>query len=134
MTQITFDQLRDRTTPEIIKKMCELAEGFEWISSSMLKDFALKFNNINYYAEEYDFEYEIFPLLLHRCVEGWNKSKHTVDRTTEQVIVIQHGYLFRFLSEHGKPYDFDNYLPCHLTACEMAIWDCLIDVLSKVDN
>ncbi len=113
---ITFEELKERTTPDIIKKMVELAEGFGYMDyvlsqSSDLEQ--MRFNNI------------IFPLLLHRAVEGWNKinPQHTI-------LVYSNG--LECWSDSDEPpmsLNFKDYELCHLTQCEMAIWDCLLNIL-----
>jgi hypothetical protein len=116
----TFEQLKEPITPEIIKKMCELAEGFsinretqnvEYRGISSYEYFHVTHRSIGT-------SWELFPLLLHRAVEGWNNKTG------------------KFIWNHGnhigciyKKYWIMDYQPSYLTPCEMAILDCLIEVL-----
>lgn len=116
---ITFTDIKQKWTPEIIKKAVELAEGFEWVEIG---------NWTGYRFEGHkptdDDPNVYFPLLLHRAVEGWLKiHKNEMFKTSEELI-------FHFDSNAVIfTYEFKNYLPCHLTACEMALMDCLAEVL-----
>ena len=119
----TEQELKNRATPDIIKKMVELAEGFEFVDCEN-GYFSIAINGQEYgniITDEI-----LFPLLLHRAVEGWNK-----DKKGEDCIVISDDnlVLWRADLDDCKVYDFKDYQPCHLTACEMAIMDCLIEVL-----
>ena len=121
---ITFEELKEKTTPEIIKEMVELTEGFTY---ELYKDKSL--SGI-YYNKEFLFYLEvvadnIFPLLLHRAVEGWNKIQGIGQ--SGNIFINDDGVFIN----NSEPicYLFKNYLPCHLTACEMAIWDCLLNIL-----
>lgn len=111
----TFEQLEEQITPEIIKKMCELAEGFAYAG---LRDFA-------YPGHTYSLGSAAFPLLLHRTAEGWNNITGVGQ---SGCIFIQDDCVF-INSEEPKTYLFNNYQPSHLTPREMAILDCLIGVL-----
>ena len=115
---ITFEELKERTTPEIIKKMCELAEGFSYANED---DEAI-------YLNTYCVMYEFFPLLIHRAVEGWNEKN-----PCKPIQILCN--CISFITDEDEPasiewgYDNEQYEPCHLTQCEMAIWDCLLEVL-----
>ena len=113
----TQQELTDKCIPEIIKKMCELAEGFEWRED-------VEFEN-NFYFSHKDYEWiwisnidtVQFPLLIHRAVEGCShiivdyESKH-VEETTM-----------------CKLYNFKDYQPTTLTHVGCAMLDCLLEVL-----
>ena len=125
---ITFEELKERTTPEIIKKMVELAEGFEvterqiTVGNQLLISRGIKYN-INSCETTKDFsevmvKFSLFPLLLHRAVEGWNNKTGK--------FICNLGNYIQYVFE--KYYVMD-YEPCHLTQCEMAIWDCLLNIL-----
>ena len=123
----THQQLQDRTTPEFIKWCCEYAEGFktndinEIVYRSM---FSIEFENAN--------KFVFFPLLLHRAVEGWNKKRNPLIIITSESINLW-GYDTNNSFESSiKLYDFKDYQPSSLTPCEMAIWDCLLDVFEEV--
>lgn len=117
----TFNELRDRTTPEFIKKMCELAEGFE------CNDNKIKIGVDSCFFENIfeDFNAVVFSTLLHRAVEGWNKEHSD---TWNKIIIFES--TVEYYGGYGdKSYIIKNYQPCHLTACEMAILDCLLEVV-----
>ena len=107
----TFEQLKGQVTPELTKKLCELAEGFACndIDEVFYMDvLSCEFKNI--------YEFVMFPLLLHRAVESKN-------------IIIDYYGDFVFDIDNNQKYYFENYQLCHLAQCEMAILDCLIEVL-----
>lgn len=106
----TFDELKEKITPEFIKKLCEFAEGFEYEGEK-----EIFFNGLRI-----DRNILFFPLLLHRAVEGWNH-----DEDTPYYIQIDP----HRISYVGTMYLFKDYRPCHLTACEMAILDCLLEII-----
>lgn len=106
----TFEELKEQITPEFIKKLCELAEGFAYAG---LKDFT-------YSGHMYSLGSGAFPLLLRRAVEGWNNKEIDYNQ-----ISIRN----RRIVYWSKKYEYLNYQPSHLTPCEMAILDCLIEVL-----
>ena len=124
MDMITFDELREQTTPDIIKKMVELAEGFEFVDCEN-GYFSIAINGQEYgniITDEI-----LFPLLLHRAVEGWNKEYFG-----QKFIGISYDEIFLQEYKSGfiiKNWIIEDYLPCHLTACEMVIMDCLSEVL-----
>lgn len=115
----TWDDLKQQITPEFIKKLCEFAEGFGYIDYVLSQSSDLeqaRFNNI------------IFPLLLHRAIEGWNKIN-----PCKPIQILCN--CISFITDEDDPasvewgYDNEQYEPCHLTQCELAIWDCLLEVL-----
>lgn len=120
---ITFDELKERTTPKIIKEMCELAEGFEFVG-----DAKIYFNNeyVGSLKNIYDNTLAFSTLLL-RTVGGWNKDKK--DNINYGVLVDFDKILVWRLRQKDESFDFKDYIPFHLTACEMAIWDCLLNIL-----
>ena len=61
----------------------------------------------------------IFPLLLHRAVESLN------------YIIIDHERKEIVDTKHLKKLKFKDYQPSHLTACEMAIFNCLLGVFNE---
>lgn len=122
---ITFDKLKQQITPEIIKKMVELAEGFEWRN-----EYNIYFKNsiVRYTYNDLKNDINMFPLLLHRAVEGWNKIN-----PCKPIQILCN--CISFITDEDEPasiewgYDNEQYQPCHLTQCEMAIWDCLLNIL-----
>lgn len=118
---ITEQELKDKCTPEIIKSMVELAEGFEYD-----KDNFIIFGIAIYLWNDE----RLFPLLIHRAVEGWNK-KYRDDNT---FIFIGDNYVHH---EYKAPrtkddlYNFKNYQSQSLTQAECAELDCLLDIFKE---
>ena len=115
----TFEQLKEQITPELIKKLCELAEGFACndIDEVFYTDvLSCEFKDI--------YKFVMFPLLLHRAVEGFNKSDKI------EVVYIKYDIVELWMDRIERfDFRFEDYQLCHLTPCEMAILDCLIEVL-----
>jgi len=136
-TLITFDELKERTIPDIIKQMVELAEGFIFDEEDFIIDILILFKDGHYEDNDY-FQWDLsditnsvlFPLLLHRAVEGWNKIQGIGQ--SGNIFINDDGVFINY----SEPicYLFKNYLPCHLTACEMAIWDCLLNILQHEES
>jgi hypothetical protein len=123
----TFEELKERTTPDIIKQFVELAEGFELSYFDGHGDIVtFPYNKTLPLSVIYDNKI-VFSTLLHRAVEGWNKDKK--DNINYGILVDFDKILVWRLRQKDDSFDFKDYLPCHLTACEMAIWDCLLEVL-----
>lgn len=121
---ITQQELTDKCIPEIIKKMVELAEGFEINGLHVVHKFS-KTDKVKFHINTVHIGF-LFPLLIHRVVEGWLKlhpeSFIEIHNKEIQIVYIGHGHTF---------YLFKDYQPTTLTACECALLDCLVDVLSK---
>ena len=101
---------------EFIKKLCEFAEGFGYIDYVLSQSSDLeqaRFNNI------------IFPLLIHRAVEGWNKKY--LDKNQ----IILYGNILSF-SEGILTYN--GYQPESLTQSECAMLHCLLDVFKQEER
>ena len=126
---ITFEELKERTTPEILKEMCKLAEGFEFIFATTNGIIGFGIINKNKW---YSVDNETFVFLLYRAVEGWNKSKHTVERIDDYSIRINEQRLFYMYNEYATPYDYANYQPESLTHAECAMLHCLLDRFEEV--
>ena len=126
---ITEQGLKDKCTPDIIKRMVELAEGFSNYEYNHSLNRAI-FDSI--YHDVLDIR--IFPLLVYRAVEGWNKSKHTVERIDDYSIRINEQRLFYMYNEYATPYDYANYQPESLTHAECAMLHCLLDVFKQEER
>ena len=124
---IIEQELKERCTPDIIKRMVELAEGFSNYEYNHSLNRAI-FDSI--YHDVLDIR--IFPLLVYRAVEGWNKSKHTVERIDDYSIRINEQRLFYMYNEYATPYDYANYQPESLTHAECAMLHCLLDRFEEV--
>src|SRR5574343_1691724 len=108
-------KLKDKCTPEIIKKMVELAEGFKMYDSLNRIDFGgFSFPITEEDNEFYFYDTYIFPLLIHRAVEEWNKI------TRNKYIIITDTFLYTTSNLHqgDERYNYNNYQPQSLTPCE----------------
>jgi len=130
----TEQQLKDRCTPDIIKHMVELAEGFEYSIISFEDRFNTHTVKMGIVITCEYLEYKnifipmhTFPLLIHRAVEGWNKKNAHGDN----VIIISDDFITYYGNEQGGIYDFKNYQSESLTLCECAILDCLLDIFKE---
>ena len=130
----TFEQLKEQVTPEIIKKMCELAEGFSINRETQ----NVEYRGISSYEYFHGTHrsivtsWELFPLLLHRAVEGWNNDRIKNCGNSFVHITSDSVSFTGVIETHYSPvevWDFSDYQPSRLTPCEMAIWDCLLEVL-----
>lgn len=127
---ITFTDLQKKWTPEITKRAVELAEGFELDTDGDNIGIKDPFDNFYYFEDDIPKNMETFPLLLHRAVGGFNKRNELtgnyglyIDR--ERITYCN----FKLPKNEEKIYEFKDYKSCHLTACEMAIWECLLNIL-----
>jgi len=117
----TEQQIKSQVTPDIIKKMCELAEGFEIKNCHVCLD--LWYIHIDNIKDDF----LIFPLLIYRAVEGINKLKR--DYINCAIILYSEELLLARDIITDKCYEFKDYQPSTLTACELACLDCLCEVL-----
>lgn len=115
---ITQQQLTDRCTPEIIKKMVGLAEGFE-----------CAMEDPNYLAIYFKGKEAIidsplvFSTLIHRAVEGYNKQyPHKYVLNCVDNIVWFDGCI-------KDSVEIKNYSPSSLTHAECAMLHCLQEVI-----
>jgi len=107
---IIESEIKKLVTPDIIKKMRELAGGFRYSRDGW------SYNGNNGFTVENNIG---FPLLIHRAVENldyvtnYDKEKFWIMTDENEV----------------KIYIFKNYQPENLTALECAMLDCLIEIL-----
>ena len=119
---ITEQQLKADCTPELIKKMVELAEGFEVDTDGVFYNGIILPNGTEV---DFDIQHELlFSLLIHRAVEGWNRLNKAYIMTTDSFC-----YTTTNLHQSEERRDFKNYQPTTLTQAECAMLDCLIEVL-----
>ena len=123
----TFEELKERTDPDIIKQFVELAEMFELSYFDGHGDIVIfPYNKALPLSVIYD-NGIVFSTLLHRAVEGWNKIN-----PCKPIQILCN--CISFITDEDDPasvewgYDNEQYEPCHLTVCEMAIWDCLLNM------
>jgi hypothetical protein len=124
----TEQELKDQVTPEFIKWCCEYAKGFGYLDYILSQSSILeqeRFNNI------------IFPFLLYRAVEGWNKKEENI---LKEIIVYNNSVkLIEYKEAREGGFDlfaivmkkFENYQPQSLTQAECAILHCLLDIFQK---
>lgn len=93
----TFEELKQEITPEIIKKMCEMAEGFECTEYENPYNIIL-FDDSTWYVSDYTWPY--FTILIYRAVEGWNNRETDYN---------QIGIKNRRIVYWSKKYDYINY-------------------------
>ena len=109
----TWDDLKQQITPEFIKKLCEFAEGFGYIDYILSQSSDLeqvRFNNI------------IFPLLIHRAVEGIK-------------IIYSDPEKLWYNNIYGMQcFRFKNYQPEYLTQAECAMLDCLLEIFAEQEG
>ena len=115
---IKEQELKNKCTPEFTKWICEHAEGFGYIDYVLSQSSDLeqvRFNNI------------IFPLLIHRAIEGWNKKREWLENS----IIINKS----FVDVHnGKGYKIKSYSCVNLTQSECAMLHCLLDVFKQEER
>ena len=113
----TEQEIKARVTPEIIKQMCALAEGFENTGA-----YIFHFMGVNYSTHS-----SLFPLLIHRAVDGFNKIEREngsyLDIDNESIWMVSYKENFEEIGFEFKDYKSDT-----LTAVELACLDCLIDI------
>jgi len=128
----TEQELKDKCTPEFIKWMCELAEGFELnYEGSDKRSFIIK-REPNYH-EFYDWlwTWHSFPLLIHRAVEGINKT-NIVDIPVHTQFC---GSFFRNnegMNIMKEMYVYKDYQPRSLTQAECAMLHCMLDIFKEI--
>ena len=131
---IIEQELKDRCTPEFIKRMVELAGFIIKFETDEIVAFTSKNLEHKWYIIDHPLA---FSTLIHRAVEGWNKSQKLhreiviyKNKVCEEDYKLEthNGYEDYYKYTYMNNY-FKNYQPCHITACEMAIWDCLLEVL-----
>jgi len=119
----TQKEIESRVTPEIVKGMVELAEGFDLDTDGTFIEGIILPNGTEVDFENIQNDDIIFPLLIHRAVEGWNKLNEKL------YIEVDHSVWF-YGEKEIIEYGLNKYKPTTLTACELALLDCLVDVLS----
>ena len=117
----TEQELKDKCTPDIIKRMVELAGFIIKFETDEIVAFTSKNLEHKWYIIDHPLA---FSTLIHRAVEGWNKKypQHTV-------LVYSNG--LECWSDSDNPptsLDFKDYKSNNLTQSECAILHCLLDV------
>lgn len=119
MNTIPEKELKDHCTPDAIKWMVELAEGFEFIGDVKI-----------YLNDEYIGSIKnifcnklAFSTLIRRAVDGWNEKNRNGISTHYDCILYN--------SETPKLYKFKNYKKESLTLVECACLRCLLDIFEE---
>jgi len=121
---ITQQQLTDRCTPEIIKKMVELAEGFECAMEDP------NYLSIYFKGKEVIIDSPlVFSTLIHRAVEGWNNNNDGKISVHDKYVEYQKDRVQVLQAYMEMSYEFDEYEPTSLTHAECAMLHGLIEVL-----
>lgn len=136
----TEQELKDQCTPEFIKWMCKLAEGFEYDefidNKNRLR--SVRYENNEMWADNYFIsKWYLFPLLIHRAVEGWNKIQE--DYLKEIIVYGDSVKLIEYKESRQSGFDpfatiikkFKNYQPQSLTQAECACLHCLLDIFKE---
>jgi hypothetical protein len=126
---ITEQELKAMCTPDIIKKMVELAEGFEIRQSISCSMFYFKpqpqvttsIHTKDLFDSDNTF---IFSTLIHRTCEGWNKLNSKLIISVDNRIIYDE-------CGANKNYAYKNYQPENLTQLELALLHCLIEIFKS---
>lgn len=134
MNTITEQELKDRCTPDAIKWMVELAEGFELVDkkrtefSKCIYEYHIIFND-HLVWNIYEIQHGVlaFSTLIRRAVDGWNKIN------PESPINIYKSCIEQIYDSEKYPdlYQFKNYQKENLTQSECAMLDCLLDIFEE---
>lgn len=120
----TEQQLKDGCTPDMIKWMCELADGFEIIG-----DVKIYFNNVYSGSIKNIICNDIaLPLLIHRAVEGWNKKTLP---SLFGFVALKSGSVLRLCEFNIIDYKLSDYEPQSLTQSECAMLHCMQDIFKE---
>lgn len=116
----TEQELKKRCTPNIIKRMVELAEEFR-----IQDEQRIIFNNSFVTQNLIEIIYsKIFPLLIYRAVEGFNRNSFPPIHIYQDCCILENVI--------PKRYYFKNYQPQSLTQAECAMLHCLLDIFEEV--
>lgn len=120
MNTIPEKELKDRCTIDDIKRMVELAEGFEYQGD----------DEIFYNSLRVDKNILLFPLLIRRAVDGYNKKYAPdiiIDISARNLVLWKRDYIHH---PGSKKFYFQNYQKENLTQAECACLHCLLDIFN----
>jgi len=121
---ITEQELKAMCTPDIIKKMVELAEGFEIIFESIDGIVAFRLvDSSRWYSKESTIG---FSTLIHRAVEEWNFTYNKIAFYPDQLVRNWNDGMMNRCN-----YPYSEYQPETLTKLECALLHCLIEILKE---
>jgi hypothetical protein len=127
---ITEAELKQECTPDVIKKVCELAEGFEWIEKEVLEsDDCIWFGEEECPLDLLFVDPLMFSTLIRRAIEGWNKK--FIGSCIH--INITHRRIESYItdSDNSSFYEIYDYQSENLTHAECAMLHCLIEILKE---
>ena len=128
MKTYTEAEIKAMATPEIIKKMVELAEGFAILHNDRIKFQAPTYSTQLSYSILIN-DSLLLPLLIHRAIEGFNNKVNCL----ELIVIYVMASIVQVCNRDGicTVYVFSKYQPESLTACELACLHCLIEILKE---
>lgn len=106
-----------------VKKLIILADGFAYNNS--LEIFYSQGSTWTHF--KYIRQWEFYPILLHRAVEGWNENNGPYDISINYDYIEYYGKLDTRIIKNHLNYTKTDYL----AAQEQAIEACLIELLEK---
>ena len=122
MKTYTEQEIKAMCIPDIIKKMVELA-GFKYIKGDGYWSDCIIWDVDGKTPIEFLYNnYLLFPLLIHRAVEGFNKEHHF------QIKFLDDPEKIKFAD---KNYRISKYRKKKLTQLELALLHCLIEILKE---
>lgn len=124
MKTYTEQEIKAMCVPDIIKKMVDLAEGFEYTEKGNIFMYEMNFTP-DENKSDFILNRIAFPLLIHRAVEGFNK-KHN----PKKIIDISANNAISY-AENSLKYWSQAYQPENLTQLECALLHCLIEILKE---
>lgn len=122
----TEAEIKAMCTPDIIKKMVELAEGFKIVKhpmcelvffDSIMSDNCISLASLN--------QHVLFPLLIHRAVDRLGIKDINIYRCKYMNI----DYIFNESTD--MKYNIEDYQPENLTQLELALPHCLIVIFKE---
>ncbi len=115
--------MKDKT----LKKIIELAEGFEQLKGNIAFESCIRYKEQICIITQIE-QWDLYPLLLRRAIEGWNK-KHPIDA---DIVIDSAGIIWGKLDDTCGSISYDDYPKTeYLTPQEQAIEACLIELLEE---
>lgn len=118
----TEQEIKSMCDPDIIKKMVELAEGFMIEPFEGVGDIIIYPYNHAFPVNKLNEHPVLFSSLIHRAVEGFNKSHHY------QIQFFDDPVRVKFVDRN---YRLSKYSKENLTELELALLHCLIEILKE---
>ncbi len=110
-----------------LKKIIELAEGFEQLKGNIAFESCIRYKEQICIITQID-QWDLYPLLLRRAVEGLNIVGNAEIYLYINYILLDNNSL----TEKDKEWEYSDYPKTeYLTPCEQAIEACLIELLEE---